>query len=129
MNKLSGADGGYSHLIAANEKYQADLKAGKVQSIEQVRSMMQTAVTLDQQAIAHKAATKAIDEEAKAWAENDAAMKKIMSSYERVYEEIAAGNAALQLEHDTLGMTANAIAAATSPRCNCRRRKRRATRG
>jgi DNA-directed RNA polymerase subunit F len=54
MLKLSGASGGYSHLIAANEKYQADLRAGKAINIAQVQTLMQTAVATDELAASTK---------------------------------------------------------------------------
>lgn len=50
INKLAGADGGYSHLIAANEKYQKDLLAGKAPKIEEARLLMQTALAADEYA-------------------------------------------------------------------------------
>jgi hypothetical protein len=54
MLKLSSPAGGYSHLIAANEKYQADLLAGKVIKTEEVQRMMRTAVALDELVISTK---------------------------------------------------------------------------
>jgi hypothetical protein len=54
MLKLSSPAGGYSHLIAANEKYQADLLAGKVIKTEEVQRMMRTAVALDELVLSTK---------------------------------------------------------------------------
>jgi hypothetical protein len=107
MLKVSGADGGYSHLIAANQKYLADLKAGKAINIAQVQLLMQTAVAADKQAIEVKKAadaTEAFAKEAEAAFQNerkwaDAAVAATIAIFEQ--------NKALELEHATLGMTDN----------------------
>jgi hypothetical protein len=51
MLKLSGAGGGYTRLIAANEKYQADLRSGKAIKTAEVQQMMQAAVAADELAL------------------------------------------------------------------------------
>lgn len=108
MAKLAGTDGGYTHLIAANEKYQRDLQAGKVINIEQARELMQTAVALDQQEAEVKrvaAAWEAYEKAAKAALDFQ---KEIDDAIYKANLSIKAQNDALELEHKTLGMTDNA---------------------
>lgn len=106
MLKLAGPGGGYDHLLKANEQYQKDLRDGKIISIEQVREMMRLAVAADEQ-------KQAVDANAAAWKSYEAAVKMAMDQEKAADDaryhanlSIKQQNDYLQLEHDTLGMTA-----------------------
>jgi hypothetical protein len=105
MLKLSSPAGGYSHLIAANEKYQADLLAGKVIKTEEVQRMMRTAVALDELVISTKKwadAEKEAGEYAKQVAKDRADYEKSVTDSQDAVR-LLVGN--LEQEVATLGLS------------------------
>lgn len=107
MLKLSGAGGGYTNFLRANEQYQKDLRAGKVINEEQARAFLKAAIAVDEETAALKKNAESWDSYMEAARRSEAMQKAFDEAIQASNLRLKAENEALQLEHDTLGMTDN----------------------
>lgn len=107
MAKLTGTDGGYARLSAAELKIANDRRAGKIINEQQVQDFLALARAADDLEKEVKRLAEAWDAYEKAARASIEFQQELEDAMFRANQAIKAQNDALELEHATLGLTDN----------------------